>query len=85
MIGRESVFSLGSRRGVGACSPGWSWGKHIFPWTSLMCTTATAVDVNPVMVVVRRRGRRLSNFHFSWNFSVLFTGRCRRAGLELTL
>ena len=46
-------------------------GKTYFPWTSLMCTTATAVDVNPVMVVVRRRGRRLSNFHFSWNTSVL--------------
>ena len=27
-------------------------GKTYFPWTSLMCTTATAVDVNPVMVVV---------------------------------
>ena len=44
-------------------------GKTYFPWTSLMYTTA--VDVNPVMVVVRHRGRRFSNFHFSWNTSVL--------------
>ena len=44
-------------------------GKTYFPrWTSLMCTTA--VDVNPVMVMAVVP-RRLSVFHFSWNFSDL--------------